>query len=393
MVDAKVITNRAQLQRLSIAIPRTLYVNCRGPSAIEAVRALAGSHVKRDLPLNKPSSDLYEVKLSEKKFVKRDGALQSLLSDPQIEGIYESKTPLWFRGVLRLGCVSKVSKVNKKSSSFKLDDLDFLSINSHPYMDKTVCVFKRIFIYHVADRTRSSGNGVVALFVIEETNEEMNDSMTARAYVWISNGTGMADVRPPLKRIFRRFCSDERVDCKFVTAFTENLSKAFYFCNERLSLYLSERRGPTIAVAQGSISSRGWRKSIPQLYDFPLVCMPSYTTDEQFPALNWQLFVAERIIQRYLHFPEWFSDRVECARFAHIPLANLGVDVTMTMIDVLFARQLTHNRHLLWASEGTTPDLGGSELDPRGVWSEQLEEPTLNQPGAYRNVCVELEVR
>jgi hypothetical protein len=62
------------------------------------------------------------------------------------------------------------------------------------------------------------------------------------------------------------------------------------------------------------------------------------------------------------------------------------------MIDVAFARQLQHNRHLLWASEGTHPDLGGAEADEHFLWSDPLKEPVVNHPGAYRTICVELDV-
>jgi len=119
--------------------------------------------------------------------------------------------------------------------------------------------------------------------------------------------------------------------------------------------------------------------------------MPANSTDEMFPALNWQMFIAERLIQRfnhhlfflryclfshpthfpcirYLHFPEWFEDRLGCARYSHIPLGNLGYDVTNSITDMFFARQLQHNRHLLWASEGSLPDIGGAELDQSSIW-------------------------
>ena len=72
--------------------------------------------------------------------------------------------------------------------------------------------------------------------------------------------------------------------------------------------------------------------------------------------------------RRYLHFPDWFEDRLECARYAHVPVANLGSDATMSMADVIFARQLVHNRHLLWASEGSLPDIGGAEMDQGWIW-------------------------
>lgn len=64
------------------------------------------------------------------------------------------------------------------------------------------------------------------------------------------------------------------------------------------------------------------------------------------------------MVQRFLLFPQWFEDRLSCARYAHIPLGtspllsppnhlihmaklgNLGREVNLIMTDVLIARQL-----------------------------------------------------
>ena len=253
------------------------------------------------MPHDRPLKALYEVQLPERKFLRNEKTLSLFLSDPQIEGVYEMKNPLWFRGVLRLGCVSKVIKTNKGNRAFKLQDIDFLNVNTHPYLDKSVGIFRRIFLYHVADRSRNSGLGVVALFVIDGTNEDSEPGvMVSRAHVWLTNGTGLLESRPPLQRIFRKFCPDERSQCKFTSSFTSDLSTALDMCNERLGGYLRERRGPTIAVLQGPMDARRWRKAVPQLQDFPVVTMPVNTTDELFPALNWQIFISERMVQRYI---------------------------------------------------------------------------------------------
>jgi hypothetical protein len=66
------------------------------------------------------------------------------------------------------------------------------------------------------------------------------------------------------------------------------------------------------------------------------------------------------------------------------------------VIDVTYARQLVHNRHILWASENVNqPDLGqgsGVDQDLWNVWSEALKEPVLSQPGIYRTFSIELDV-
>ena len=122
-----------------------------------------------------------------------------------------------------------------------------------------------------------------------------------------------------------------------------------------------------------------WRYKLPMLQDFPLATMSANSLDELFPAVGWQMFVAERMIQRYLIFPRWFENRLQSARHSHIPVCNLGSDSLTTILDVVFARQLVHNRHLLWASErSASPDLGGAERDEHLFWTESLVYITIS---------------
>lgn len=93
--------------------------------------------------------------------------------------------PLWFRGTLKMGCVSKVNNSKLKGSgvgglgsrSFKLQDVDLVNAAAHPYLHPSVAVFKRIFIYCAIDRNRNrSGLGVLGVFIIDSSNvEEINE--------------------------------------------------------------------------------------------------------------------------------------------------------------------------------------------------------------------------
>lgn len=71
--------------------------------------------------------------------------------------------------------------------------------------------------------------------------------------------------------------------------------------------------------------------------------------------------------RRFFITPRWLADRLLCARYAHLPLANIGPDAPCAMADAFFGRLLRHNRHVLWASESSRPDLGGTEGDDNDV--------------------------
>ena len=83
----------------------------------------------------------------------------------------------------------------------------------------------------------------------------------------------------------------------------------------------------------------------------------------------------------------------------------MGLDENVTLFDLYFARYLQASRFLLWASEiPGQPDLGSKLMD-RGktvhaqlsftnLWSDDEEHinPVIIKPGAYRNICVEIEI-
>ena len=77
--------------------------------------------MRRELPHGRPCRNLYEISLSERKFQRNEHALNMLLCNSQVEGVYETHVPLWFRAVLKMGCVAKVSgKVNGQTLNFTL---------------------------------------------------------------------------------------------------------------------------------------------------------------------------------------------------------------------------------------------------------------------------------
>jgi DNA polymerase epsilon subunit 1 len=404
------MTSKIQIQRLKLTIPRYMYVNCNGSSAEESTLHLGGKKINHHLPHGRPNFNLYEVIVSEQKFQKNGKTLTEFLSNPQIEGVYETQSPLWFRGVMRLGCNARVisNRGNKNTdtiSNYKLSDLETVNTSSHGYLSSNISVYRRIFLYYIHNK---NGLGAVALFIFDSTNvtdEELYTTnqngdnginfdylhiQSGKAFIWIAS-KGNND-KLPFQRIYRNFQPSEEGSMKFTSTFTRDINESIRACNERLSIYLRERHGPTIVIAQGLLEQRQWRKKFPLLNEFPLATMPANSTDDNFPSVGWQMFVANRIVQRSLLFSRWFEDRLKCARYAHIPVCNLGSNAPTTMIDIIFARQLQHNRHLLWASDGKMPDIGGAETDEHGAWSIPLSEPVINEPGVYKGVSVELDL-
>lgn len=371
------MTQRAQMQKLFLTVPRYMYFNCRKSDAADFAKALGGRNVVKDLPHSHKigSCGLYEIALSERKFIRNDKQLSSLSNSSSVEGVYETLTPLWLRSVLQIGCITRLSNGHSSTSSsthFNLEDLEFISSKDFPYMNIRTAQYRKIYLYAITEKTKNSNPlGGIGLFILDDLYEDVDTEafdtakISGKAYVWLIN-TGLTSYaaqqqpRPPMHKIYRKhyaaqhysnghlgnpFANNE--DMKFNTRFVNSVSDAWQMCSEKLENYMRERHGPTVVFVQGSvgdINTKSWRKICPVLHDMPVVLMPHNSTDEYFP-LTWQMFVAERMIQRLFILPTWLEDRLQSANYCHVPLANLGRDVTMTMIDVLFARQLKVSAH------------------------------------------------
>ena len=349
------MTQKSQLQKLTISVPRYMYVNCRDSKPEDLVRSMGGRKVTRELPHGHAigNAGLYEVKLSEKRFSRNEKTVNDLINSHSVEGVYETLTPLWLRAVLQIGCIARVSNDRRSDKSannqYDLGDLEFVSTNDFPYLTPKTAEYRKIYLYSIMERSsRTNQLGGIGLFFVDE--DENNHIVSGKAFVWLIN-TGLSlsalhhQAKPPMSRLYKKYSHHKhqtQQGMKFATMYVNSRERAWQLCTEKIDGYAREKHGPTVVFAQGSVgdsSPNTWRKLCPSLNDMPVVLLPHSTTDEYFP-LTWQMFVAERMIQRLFIFPAWLEDRLQAARYCHTPLSNLGRDATMTMIDVLLARQL-----------------------------------------------------
>jgi hypothetical protein len=75
-----------EVQAIHVEVPRKIYVNSVVDKGSEF-----GKLVKHTLPRRRPVHYLYELSMSERRFVRYSKDLARLMSDPTIEGVYETK--------------------------------------------------------------------------------------------------------------------------------------------------------------------------------------------------------------------------------------------------------------------------------------------------------------
>jgi DNA polymerase epsilon subunit 1 len=121
---------------------------------------------------------LYELSMTERAFQRHDKALAGFLHHPDVEGVYETQTPLILHALMQLGCVTRIARHWKLQNptidlrqALPLEGLEFLTTTTHPYLDPASAVFKRCYLYH--SHSPDHKRAVVGLFFARQDNQEL----------------------------------------------------------------------------------------------------------------------------------------------------------------------------------------------------------------------------
>jgi len=159
--------------------------------------------------------------------------------------------------------------------------------------------------------------------------------------------------------------------------------------------YKSKNKAATIVILQSEIPPErlqflGLKTMVT---DFPVIRYPLVPADNKFPSLTWITYAFKNIVLRFMEAEDWLKDRVCQSRYAYVPVGNIGEDSNLSLIDVLYARSLSHGKHVLWYSNTSVPDLGGhQDQDFRSYFQEEIENPETATKGFYRGYTIEIDV-
>lgn len=149
--------------------------------------------------------------------------MDTLISHEDVQGVFELRTPSWFRVLLDMGCVCEVSETRRRKekehtdhkarfsmkqrqqAAFKniqelpplsLTDMKLVPAVYQRYLHPNNTQFKRIFLYHSQADVGNKDRSITVLFFIDSSDSDIFDQKTenskavkfpaARAAVWIS---------------------------------------------------------------------------------------------------------------------------------------------------------------------------------------------------------------
>ncbi|OQR98917.1 DNA polymerase epsilon catalytic subunit [Achlya hypogyna] len=369
------MTGASKLQSFTLKVPKTIYL-------LGDVGHLDGRFVTRIVPHTTTPQLLLQLELSETQWkTNRKDVLQAM-EDASIDAVYESQVSASARALWTIGCVAKVLRkvANATTHLFTLHDLAPKSLSPAAYLQETVDL-QRVVVY-IGTNTRQQV-GMWAIVVLH------TDSSVKAASAWLVDrgladaplrqkdwqalwaGVDQTSTLPPVKTTVVKGVEDA----------VAGLNAALAKCRDVPSLVL--------AHAPAWLHPKKLRQQVRGLDAFPMIVLGDH---EAFPALTWRSELPGRLLQRVANVDAQWTDVLECARYAQLPVGNMTGDPAIVMLDAMFARVLTRQQHLLWASSTTVPDLGGKEAPPDDMLQATTESLPVCAAGAYPELTVELAI-
>jgi DNA polymerase epsilon subunit 1 len=383
---------------LKIIVPRQIYLNLRSEDLPDV--SISGCSVEKvvnhTLPNGHPSIHLFKLQMSEQTYVNEANSIAALFNHPSVEGVYEKQVPLNVRAILELGSICTFDESQKGVLGKGLEQgFDLSALRKVPskklYLSDASLSY--VYLYHVSSGERN-------IYAIFSTSK-------SEAHIIIQNKTKDSQGMPNVDRIYsdalqKRFEHNQgqpwqttieyQEDIHFRTTMVTTRRKALLELDAVIKKMKTDEGKPVIVVMQ-SPNQALLSHDILMLKDLPILSLHPDESDKQLPPLGWQSFIAKRLVNHYLDLGSWAAHLMELARYGDIPICNLESNDPRFLIDVAYARRLQKERIILWWSGQAKPDHAGYEKDDILGPLETVEMPSINNPGTYSSVCIDLDLR
>ncbi|ESW04397.1 hypothetical protein PHAVU_011G091900 [Phaseolus vulgaris] len=369
------------MHKIPVSVPRVFYLNSRSPINEEFI----GKRVNKTLPHGRHSYNLYEVSINEIQYGEVSKKLATLLADPDVEGIYETKVPLDFNAIVQLGCVCKVDKTANKRSlqePWNLSELHMKTTTECVYLEQSLSFF---YLYHSISEGRAiyvgyfpASKAISVVVVNPYQNKDLSPNFLERQF---HDACQTLSIEPPLRN-----------DINFKVDYVAHVKDAETVMQRAINGHSHGRENhvPVVAVIECP-NVQLVKLGIRALDDFPCLSIPYNARDSQYQILGWQQTAGKVGMQRCAASVQWLNQRIALSRYAHVPPGNFELDWLIYMTDIFFSRALHDNQQVLWISDDGLPDLGGIN-DEHSCFVDEVQQPVLTYPGAYRNLTVELKI-
>ncbi|EHK23501.1 uncharacterized protein TRIVIDRAFT_37119 [Trichoderma virens Gv29-8] len=391
LIDAKIHT-------LKINVPRQVFLNLKKEELPDV--EIAGCQVEQvnyTLPNGHQSKHLFKLTVPEDVYFNEAEKFSLLFNHPSVEGVYEKQVPLNIRAVLRLGNLCTIDEEQEAVLGKGLEqafDLMGLKrpIKPRTYLESSPLAY--IYISHITAGDRQ-------IFGLFSTTSD-------QAYVVIlQKGRDSGSDLPNITKLYSEllakraeeaagtnwqdcFKYQEKITFKITQVTTRR--KAHLEVADVVRKLRKDESRPQMMVIQSSQRNL-LVHDIPILGEFPVLPLKYDASDSSLPPLGWQAVIARRLVGHYLGLGSWILHLTALARYGDVPLCNLERDDPRFLIDIAYARRLQANGVVLWWSPDPRPDHAGYEKDDIIGSLDTVKMPSINNPGTFSSVCIDLDVR
>ena len=397
IVNAYVLID-AKIHALKVRVPRHVFLNVKGSELPDIeVEGCEAEKVNHTLPNGHPSVHLFKLTMSEEVYVNDAQKLSLLFNHPSVEGVYEKQVPLSVRAVLQLGSLCTFDETQPGvlgkglESAFDLSGLR-QATSKQPYLSQSSMTY--VYLYHVVAGDRqifalfSTGKDQAHIITLVKSKDPSNElpSLSKTYSELLAKREEEANGQP------WQNCFDYQAKINFSTKQVTTRRKALLEVGDIIKKMRNDETKPLMLVVQ-SPQRRMLVHDIQILRELPVLPLKHETADSNIPTIGWQSFVAKTVVTRYISLGSWIVHLTELARYGDIPLCNLERDDPRFLIDIAYARRLQKNNVVLWWSGGPRPDHAGYENDDTLGPLDTVQMPSVNNPGTYPSVCIELDIR
>ncbi|CAG9765603.1 unnamed protein product [Ceutorhynchus assimilis] len=376
-----------ELHLVKLHVPRIYYANIKTPKVVE--EGAIFKKCNRTLPRGRRVYNLYMYTITEEMYLEDKEHVQNALSDPAVEGVYETKMSLLFRALISISCVVKVSRGVTSLDTFTLEELDSVSLNKQPYLEQDS--LKHIFFYH--HRHSSKPQQMFGLFLtplkkclVIVVDTVRTNLMPNMGNLYLSEWTNKKEITA------ERLLPPSEID--FEIRVETDMNQVYKLLSKYLQTYKDEKKGPTLLAIQSTMDVQLLQTSINTFGEFPQAQIFVRDNPDLYNVIDWQKIGAKALVRHYLNSESSLDVMIEQSRYFHIPVGNLPEDTALFGADLFYARHLVKANHVLWCSPYDKPDLGGSEETDTRLLADNQEgsSEVCNLPGWYSSVCVELDI-
>jgi DNA polymerase epsilon subunit 1 len=349
---------------VDLKVDRRFYLN----SYKERGNEMGNSRLVRlALPRNRTRHHLYEIEVPESQYLANMKLIEVQRTDPDVEGLYETRVPLVFRAVAELGAVCKVrpdARNHLLSQPWELKHLEAMQLmNSTSSNKKTVYLRnppKFLFLHYCFYRQQHVFS---VWFPAKKEIYIIYSALAMQTDVSLASLNTSAVARD--------------ADVKFADLrYETTLERAMAAVDSTLTkLRTQMNNAPTVLILQGPLTSADLRRNLPALDTMPQLRMSPVERDNAFPTFKWLPGVCNIVAARTLKAEAFFDSLVPMSRYSQIPLCNFPPDRVVYATDILLARRLRQNDMLLWYSDSGKPDIGGHEEEDSLYCSLYFPDP------------------